>query len=351
MEVGKEIFGEHNGEDIYQFILENDNGMIVKVMEYGATVTTIIVPDREGTPENITCGFEQFEHYFTEEYIRNAPYFGSTVGRYASFMGDGRFEIDGAEYSLATNAGPNHLHGGEKGFDKRVWSGTSIVQDSSVGVSMSLQSPHMEEGYPGNVEVTVEFTLNNDNELVIKYGAETDKITPLSLTNHAYFNLNGFSDDILSHETKIHSDSFLVFDDTNVAHGEIKKGDGTAADLRNGRVLKEAFEALPNGFEHYYLLNRNLDEMSKAAEITHPQSGRQLIVSTTEPGFLFYTGRYTSDKLSRENGQQFGPFRAFCCETSRYPNGPNIPDSPGSLTTPEEPYTSKTVYKFVTTGE
>ncbi|RED95244.1 aldose epimerase family protein [Marinoscillum furvescens] len=340
MNIKKSYLGEVAGQHIDSYALTNDQGLCVKVMTYGATITSIKLPDGS----EMVCGFDTLEGYFQKAYLENAPYFGCTVGRYASRIKDGQFELDGNRYTLAVNDGSNHLHGGLQGFDKRVWQAEASQTDHEVSVSMRLFSPHMEEGYPGNVSVQVTFTLTQDNAIRIRYAATTDQATPLSLTNHSYFNLSGFQRDISGFEVSIHSDTLLVPDDTNVPVGDKRPVSGVE-DLRSGRVLKDAFEELETGFEHFYVLP---DEgtLKDVAKVSDPDSGRVLTVLSTEPGVLFYTGYFTSDKLKRESGAQYGKYRAFCLETSRYPNGPNLPEASGAITTPESPYASETVFQF-----
>ncbi len=346
MNVKQTIFGRYKDQDIEQFLLANDNGMQVKIMTFGATVTSISVPGQGNTRHELACGFDSMEGYLSREYKKNAPYFGCTVGRYASRIKDGKFKIDGKEYILAINNGPNHLHGGLTGFDKKIWSAQPIDTSDTLGVIMSLKSPHMEEGYPGNVEISVTFVLNNNNELAISYEATTDQTTPISLTNHTYFNLSGFEQTIENHQATILADNYLEPDETNVPVGAIGDVNNTAADLRAGKLLKEAFEGLTTGFEHYYLFDQSIGPLRKVAEFSDRESGRKLEVSTTEPGMLFYSGYFTSDKLRRENGDQYGRYRGFCCETHRYPNGPNIENSPASVTKPADTYNSQTVFKI-----
>jgi len=346
MKIQHSVFGNFQDKDISLYELHNDNGMVVKIMNYGATITSITIPKKEDGRSELVCGFDTFENYFSEEYINNAPYFGCTVGRYASRIKDGQFKIDGKTYKLAINNAPNHLHGGIVGFDKKVWPARMTSTEDIVGVEMSLNSPHMDEGYPGNVSIKVNFLLNNRNELTINYEAETDQTTPISLTNHTYFNLSGFKETIGNHTATIEAKSFLTPDETNVPVGEVTMVDGTTADLRSGKVLEEAFEVLKTGFEHYYVFDKDENILGKVAEFKDNSSGRKLIISTSEPGALFYTGFYTSEELKRESGSQYGKFRAFCFETSRYPNGPNISNSPGSVTKPGEKFISTTVFKI-----
>ncbi len=347
MKIEKQPFGEFEGQAVEQFTLENDDGVSVKIMTYGGTVTSIVVPDKNGDRSDIVCGFDTLEGYFADDYKANSPYFGCLVGRYAARIKDGQFTVDGQQHQVATNDGPNHLHGGIQGFDKRVWSvvGTDEAADS-VALKLSLDSQDGEESFPGNLKVVVTYRLTNENEIQINYQAETDKATPVSLTNHTYFNLNGFQDKVLDHVLQLFSDRILVPDDTNVPVGEEQSIAGTAADFNQPKRIGDAFDELPMGFEHFYAFDNDAGSLEKIAEVTEPTTGRKLEVLSTEPGTLLYTGRYTSDDLKRESGAQFGQFRGFCIETSKYPNGPNIDGAPKSVLQPGEKYDETTVYKL-----
>lgn len=335
----KKVFGKIEEEQIDLYSLSNQSGLEVQIMNYGATITSIKLPD--GT--NIVCGFDTLEGYFSNEYIANAPYFGCTVGRFSSRIKDAKFQLNDKSYSLAANNGTNNLHGGIKAFDKAIWSTTKFEDNV---LEMSHFSSHLEEGFPGNVETKVTFALNDDNELSISYHAITDADTPLSLTNHSYFNLSGFEETIHNHKAMVDAISHLKPDETGVPTGEVENIQETAADLSKGKFFKEALAGLETGFEHYFVFEKPLWEMRKIATFTHPESNRTLEISTTEPGMLFYSGYYTSDKLARENGDEYGRFKGFCCETHRYPNGPNIANAPGAITRTGEIYLSKTIYKF-----
>ncbi|MDP4624514.1 MAG: galactose mutarotase [Akkermansiaceae bacterium] len=338
-------FGTHEGRDVSLFTMENDNGMTVKITNYGGIVTSIVIPDAHGNKSDIVCGFDTLDGYFSDEYKANSPYFGCLVGRYAARIKDGRFAIDGKTYQLATNDGPNHLHGGIKGFDKCIWD-AAVVDHKDCILLLKLVSPAGDEGYPGTLAVTVEYRLNNDNELRIRYRSESDHSTPVSLTNHTYFNLNGFQDTVLDHVVQLSADRVLDPDETNVPVGKESPIAGTVCDFNQPKLLAGAFDEMPLGFEHYYAFTKQDGSLEKVCEINHPASGRRLEVLTTEPGTLFYTGRYTSDSLHRENGDRFGQFRGLCVETSKYPNGPNIPGSPNSTIDAGQAYDDTTVYRL-----
>ena len=346
MTIEKEHFGSFEGHEVHLYTLTNTMGMTVKVMNYGATITSVSIAEADGKRKQIACGFDSFEEYHSGDYKSNAPYFGCTVGRYASRIKDGKFTIDGIDYNLACNDGPNHLHGGIKAFDKRMWDAKIAEANGLKVLIMSIHSPHMEEGYPGNIDVMVSFSLTDDNELHINYSATTDMATPLSLTNHTYFNLSGFKNTIADHVAVIYSDRYLKPDETNVPVGEEVHVSGDITDLRQGRLLKDCFHELKTGFEHFYLLDNQKGTVQLAASFKDPASNLHLEILSTEPGALFYTGYFTADALQRNDKEKYGRFKGLCFETGRYPNGPNIPGSPRSITTPNSPYTSTTVYKI-----
>ncbi|ANW95079.1 galactose mutarotase [Wenyingzhuangia fucanilytica] len=346
MSIKQSIFGTHNNQDIYLYSIKNANGVEVKITNYGATITAIKVPNSNGEIENIACGFDTLEGYFSEEYKNNSPYFGGTVGRYCSQIKNASFELNGKVYQLENNCGDNNLHGGVVGFDKKVWNVLVIDTEQGKGVEMSLLSKDMEEGFPGNVNVKVTFLLNDENELSINYYAVPDADTPLSLTNHTYFNLSGFSEGVENHTATVHTNQRLALDTTGAATGEIVNVTGKEDDLRDGKHIGDVHDLMEDGFEHFYVFDNAKEIVKHTASVTFKESGRSLEVFTTEPCMLFYTGKYTSDALKRENGEQYGKYRGFCCETHRYPNGPNIKNSPKSITKAGEEFNSTTIFKF-----
>jgi len=284
MKISQAAFGQVEGRDVDLFTLENDRGMVVKITNYGGIVTSLIVPDRVGRRTDIACGFDTLAGYFSADYRGNSPYFGCVVGRYAGRIKDGRFSLDGNTHQLARNDGPNHLHGGVKGFDKCVWAAAPASDAGDAVLTLSRQSADGEEAYPGNIVLSVEYRLTNRNELRIRYRATTDRATPITLTNHTYFNLNGFSDRILDHVVQIASDRTLVPDETNVPVGGEAAVAGTAADFNAPRRLGDCFAELPMGFEHYYVFAAPAGQLAKVATVREPGSGRSLEVFTTEPG-------------------------------------------------------------------
>lgn len=341
MPINKTNFGSFAGQDVELYTLSNTRGMEVKIATYGATVTAISLPDGSGGRREIAAGFDTLAGYFSDAYLANAPYFGCTVGRYASRIKDGKFRIGGKDYQVAVNDGSNHLHGGIDAFDKRIW---TVAHAADNAITLSLQSPDGDGGYPGNLKVSITYTLTEDDQLIMEYGGSTDQATPLSLTNHTYFNLSGFQETIHNHEARIDADAFLQPDETNVPVGEETAVEGTFIDLRQGARLGDRLDQTETGFETYYRFEGATEQAREVAHFTHPASGVSLKVITTEPGALFYTGYFTSDALSRENGDQYGRYRAFCFETSRYPNGPNLDGVTDAVLSPGEQYSSKTIY-------
>lgn len=336
-------FGAHDGQDVQLHTLENANGMRVKLTDYGAGITSISVPDGKGGRAELVAGFDTLDGYFGEAYRANAPYFGGTIGRYASRIKDGKFTIDGKEYSVAVNDGSNHLHGGIKAFDKRVWSSERAGKDT---VKFSIHSPDGEEGYPGNLDVSVTYRLTEGNALKMSYSGNTDKATPLSMTNHAYWNLSGFAETIHGHTARIDAAEFLTPDETNIPVGDRTAVASDPADLRKEKSLAAALKPFPTGFEHFYAFDGSAAEAREVARFAHAASSRALTVLTTEPGALFYTGYFTSDDLQRENGDRFGRYRAFCFEASRFPNGPNLEGVDNAVLRPGETYSATTIYQL-----
>jgi aldose 1-epimerase len=345
MNIYKTLFGSFQNQNIDLYTLKNSNGMSVKITNYGATITAISVPNSKGEVENIACGFDKLDGYFSNEYVDNSPYFGGTIGRYCSQIKDAKFSLNGKEYQLSANCGNNNLHGGNVGFDKRIWN-AEVIEGNQSSIKMTLTSKDLEEGYPGNVAVSVLFTLTANNELKIEYKATPDQDTPLALTNHTYFNLNAFSSTVEDHIVQVNTSKNQVMDDTGAGTGEILNIEGEADDLRIGKKVGDVHTEINDGFEHFYIFDNANSDLQEVAFIKSKQSGRSLTVSSTEPCMLLYTGKYTSDDIKRENGEQYGKFRGFCCETHRYQNGPNIEDSPNTITKAGEEFKSTTIFKF-----
>lgn len=333
--------GKSKGIDHYK--LMNDNGVEVKITNFGATVTSILVPDKYGKIGDVVLGFDSLE-----EYESGHPSFGVICGRYANRIGNASFSIDGNVYKVPANNGKNCLHGGYKGFDKQIWSHSkSINEKNSVGVVLTYFSPDNEEGFPGNMNVSVTYLLNNENELSILYAATTDKKTVVNLTNHCYFNLNGCTQDIQKQILTINSDEITAINDQLIPTGEYKKIAGTAFDFKKLREIGQAISLNGQGFDNNFILNKkSADEFSFAAKAVDPESGRCMEVYTTEPGIQLYTANGLNGTIIGKKGVKYLQYFGFCLEAQHYPDSPNHPEFPSTLLKPGETYTQKTVYKF-----
>ncbi len=337
-----------DGQAVELFTLTNADGIEVRAMTYGAIIVSIKTPDRAGQLGDITLGFDSLSGYLAE-----SPYFGAIVGRYGNRIAQGRFTLDGAIYHLATNNGPNHLHGGIKGFDKVVWTGEPFQNDSGVGVGFGYTSTDGEEGYPGNLQVHVRYTLTDNDELVVSYGATTDKATPVNLTQHTYFNLVGdASRDILDHQLEIDADSLTPVDSTLIPTGAITPVEGTPFDFRTptaiGARIGQDNQQLRfgGGYDHNFVLRRTGSGLVPAAHVLEPTSGRTLEVLTTEPGIQFYSGNFLDGTITGKGGQVYGHRFGFCLETQHYPDSPNHANFPSTILRPGVEYRSTTVFRF-----
>jgi aldose 1-epimerase len=345
----QEDFGQlPSGESIQKYTMTNANGMAISVINYGGIITNLEVPDKDGKIADVVLGFNSLEGYLTPP-----PYFGAIIGRFGNRIAKGKFSLDGTEYTLAQNDGQNHLHGGNKGFDKVVWEVTKITNAESVALQLHYLSKDMEEGYPGNLNTTVTYTLTNDNTLKVNYKANTDKKTVVNLTQHSYFNLSGdFSKDILGQQIAINADTFLPVDATLIPTGEFKPVAGTPFDFKQsktiGKEINQDTEQLKRGlgYDHCWVLNRNSDGLSLAATAYDPGSGRFMEVYTTEPGIQFYSGNFLDGTLKSKSGGTYAKRSGFCLETQHYPDSPNQENFPSVVLNPEQTYTSETTFKF-----
>ncbi len=335
------------GTPVEQYVLTNANGLSATIMTYGATLTHLLVPDRDGNLGDIVLGFDSLDGY-----LAGHPYFGSTVGRYANRIAGGKFTLDGGEYTLAQNNGPNSLHGGRKGYDKVVWQAKIVRRAAGPAAEFTYFSPDGEEGYPGNLSVRVVFTLTNKDELKIEYWARTDKPTPVNLTNHAYFNLAGAENrGILGHRLMLDADRYTPVDDTLIPTGEIAPVAGTALDFsrlkRIGKDIKQA-GGDPVGYDHNFVLNSKGRSLSLAARAEEAGSGRVLEMYTTEPGVQFYSGNFLDGSLTGKGGAIYEQYHGFCLEAQHFPDTPNQPGFPSVILDPGRVYRQTTVYRFLT---
>lgn len=333
------------GENVDLYTLTNAKGVEVSISTYGGDVVSLKVPDRAGKFADVVLGFDDFQGY-----LLPPPYFGALVGRYGNRIAKGMFSLDGVKYKLAVNNGENSLHGGLKGFDKRVW---KAKQASPESLELSYLSKDGEEGYPGNLSSTVTYTLTDNNELKIDYVATTDKKTVLNLTNHSYFNLAGEGEgDILGHVVMIDADRFTPTDPGLIPTGELRKVDGTVFDFRKPRAIGERINVTDEqllgakGYDQNWVLNRTGDGLQLAARVKEPHSGRVMEVLTTQPGLQFYTGNFLDGTIHGKGGKIYGQRSAFCMETQHFPDSPNHPDFPTTELKPGETYHHTTMYRF-----
>lgn len=349
MEIKKESFGKTtDGQDVDVFTLANKNGMSVKILNYGGMVTQMLVPDKTGKIADVVLGYADMKGVLSDK-----SYFGVLVGRYANRIGKGKFSIDGHEYSLAQNNNGNHLHGGIKGFDKVIWKAEPIKKSKSVSLKLSYLSKDGEEGYPGNLSVTVIYTLTESNELQMEYTATTDKKTVINLTNHAYFSLAGAGDgDILKHEVIINADRFTPVDANLITTGELTNVKGTPMDFTKptaiGAHINDNYEQLKLGigYDHNWVLNKKGNELSLAAKVFEPTTGRVLEVLTTEPGIQFYTGNFLDGSAIGKDGKVYKHRYGFCLEAQHFPDSPNKLKFPSVILEPGKIYHTKTIYRF-----
>jgi aldose 1-epimerase len=335
-----------DGAALSLYTLRNRNGMTVRITDWGGIITAIEVPGRDGTSADVTFGFDHPQPYFGD-----SPYFGALIGRYGNRIAGGRFTLDGQAYQLDTNNGPNHLHGGVTGFDKVIWQATPLVTDGAARLQLSHTSPDGDQGYPGRLDVTVTYELNDANELLVQFHATADRATPVNLTQHAYFNLAG-GGTVLDHEVTIHADRYVPIDETSIPLGPLAPVAGTPFDFRTPRSVGSQIDAddeqLRNGqgYDHCYVLNQPAPgAMTLAATVVEPVSGRVLELLTEEPGVQFYTGNFLDGTLTGK-GVQYHRRDALCLEPQHFPDSPNRPEYPNTILRPGETYATKSIFRF-----
>ncbi len=347
MKITKSLFGKTNeGLEAELFTLSNDNQITVKITNYGAIITSIVTPDKNGELANIVCGFDKLESYLSDEYLGSYPYFGCVCGRCCNRIDKGEFSLEGKNYSLAVNNGPNHLHGGLIGYDRRLWTAEPIDETEKVGVQLSLLSPDMEEGYPGNLELTCTYTLNNNNELTIEYAAETDRTTIVNLTNHTYFNLTAGKEQILNHELELTAKTFTKLEGA-IPTGEILPVEGTPFDFLIKKKLGRDIAGLADGYDLNFVLDNEDGDFVYAGNLSEETSGRRVEVFTTQPGIQLYTG-YWIPELTIDGKKKFGNYSGVALETQHYPDSINKPQFPSVILVPGEKFYEKTSYIFGT---
>ena len=335
-----------SGEAVELFTLANAHGMEVRVMTYGGIIVSLTVPDRSGRPGDVVLGYDSLAGY-----LKDSPYFGAIVGRYGNRIAKGRFTLDGKEYRLATNNGPNHLHGGIRGFDKVVWQAEPFDDARGAGVVLRHTSPDGDEGYPGALTAKVTYTLTDRNELRIDYEATTDRPTPVNLTQHSYFNLAG-GGDILGHELTIVADSFTPVDSTLIPTGVIAPVAGTPFDFRTPHPIGERIGAaneqlrFGGGYDHNFVLTRPDTGLAFAARLSDPVSGRTLEIRTTEPGIQLYSGNFLDGSITGKRGIVYAHRTGLALETQHFPDSPNHSEFPSTILRPGRVYLSTTLWVF-----
>lgn len=339
-------FGTLQEKEIMLFVLENSRGIRVSLTNYGGIVTSIVMPDRKGRPANIVCGFENFEDYRSCAYLERCPYFGALIGRVANRIAQGRFTLEGREYFLSRNAGDHSLHGGTVGFDKRVWAFELFDEAARVGVELSYLSPHMEEGYPGNLGVTCRYSLDEENRLELSYTASTDRATLVNLTNHSYFNLSGKDEPIGGHGLKLRARYYTESSDL-IPTGRILPVEGTLYDFQSSRTLRKGVENLPQGYDLHYVLEEPGNLAVPAAVLEHAPSGRRVELYTSQPGLQLYTG-HAIPEITLSGKGCFGPYSGVALEPQYYPDGIHHETFPSTVLLPGEIYREATVYAFTT---
>jgi aldose 1-epimerase len=347
--INKDSFGvAPDGQPVDIYTLSTGKGAEARIMTYGGIVVSLKVPDKNGNPGDVVLGYDNLDSY-----VKNSPYFGALVGRYGNRIAHGKFTLDGATYTLATNNYPNALHGGLKGFDKRVWQATARTSDDGPQLALHYVSKDGEEGYPGTLDVTATYTLTQDNALRLEFSATTDKDTVVNLTHHGYWNLAG-TGDILNHVVMIPADRFTPVDSTLIPTGVLQPVEGTPFDFRTptaiGARINEDNEQLKFGlgYDHNWVINKKFGEMSLMARVTEPTTGRVMEVWSTEPGLQFYSGNFLDGTITGKGGRVYAHRSAFCMEPQHYPDSPNKPEFPTTELKPGETYHNTIIYKFLT---
>lgn len=352
MNIEEHAFGQTtDGKEVSIYTLKNDQDVVANITNYGGIVVSLKVPDQRGNFDDVVLGFDTLA-----EYLSDTPYFGAIIGRYANRIAYGKFTLNGVEYTLAQNDGNNHLHGGRKGFDKVVWDVRGKTITDGVSLELNYLSRDGEEGYPGNLELSVVYTLTNENALRIEYVATTDQETVVNLTNHSYFNLLGATSGkgILDHEIMLDADRFTAGDAGLIPTGELRNVQGTPLDFKEstaiGIRMTEPYDQLvaAGGYDHNWVLNTDDGSLALAARVYEPTSGRVMEVRTTEPGIQFYTGNFLDGSITGKGNVVYNKHSGLCLETQHFPDSPNQSTFPSTVLKPGEKYTQTTVYAFST---
>ncbi|MES2418933.1 MAG: aldose epimerase family protein [Bacteroidota bacterium] len=334
-------------KEVISVVLSNDRGTEVKIFNYGTIINQFIVTNAHGDKQDIVLGFDTFEQYLSKAYLTDYPYFGAIIGRYANRIKDGEFNLDGVAYQLAKNNGNDCLHGGNVGFDRKVWDIINLTETPHAGVTFQYFSLDGEENFPGDLAVQLTFELTNNDELILTYQADTDEATPVNLTHHSYFNLSATGKQVMDHVHQANAAHYLEQDDNWVVTGKLIPVEGTRHDFRNGKAIGEGWDP-ELGYDQTYVLDKEYGALTLATKTTAADSGLTLLVYTTEPVAHLYTAKYLKVENGK-GGKNYGEFDAFCVETQHHPNAVNIPHFPNTILRPDEIYRQTTIYKVVKT--
>ena len=345
--IQSDVFGKFpDGSEVHVFTLTNKHGVEARIMNYGGTVLSLKVPDRNGVMGDVVLGYDTLS-----DYVKNSPYFGCLIGRYGNRIAKGRFTLNGITHTLATNNGANALHGGIKGFDKVVWTATTKMTAQGPALGLNYVSQDGEEGYPGTLSVTAVYTLTDDNALSLEFTAVTDQDTVVNLTHHSYFNLAG-KGDVLGHLVTLHSDTFTPVDETLIPTGEIRSVAGTSLDFRKPTAIGLRINSDDpqlkhgNGYDHNWIFSKAVGSLELVATVMEPETGRVMDVLTTEPAAQFYTGNYLDRTMVGKGGWVYQPRHGFCIEPQHYPDSPNKPSFPSTVLKAGTTFTSTIIYRF-----
>ncbi len=341
MEISKEFYGKDpDGNHVDLFTLRNDTGMVIKITNYGGIITNIFHANKKGKVDDIVLGFDNLDGYLGEH-----PYFGAIIGRVANRISQAKFTLNSTEYKLVANLDPHHIHGGTKAFDKVIWKAEEFTKKDSVELRLKYFSKDMEEGYPGNLDLTVSYILNNNNELIINYFAESDKDTILNLTNHTYFNLNGVKSNIKNHLLKLDCNKYTVSNPDTTPTGEIRLVENTPYNFKELKPIGRDWEELENGYDHNFVVQENNNELVWFGYVEDPETGRSMEIATTEPGVQLYTSNFLKN-LPGKSGKIYNEQDAFCLETQHFPDSMNHDNFPEIILRKGETYKQTTIYKF-----
>ncbi|MEI6433387.1 MAG: aldose epimerase family protein [Bacteroidota bacterium] len=339
--ITKKHFGMADHKEVFLYTLDNKNGAKVSITNYGGIITSIMVPDKNDKMGDIALGYDSLE-----QYIANNPYFGAIVGRYANRIAKGKFTLNGKVYQLAINNGKNSLHGGIKGFDKVVWDAQEYSDSVKTELVLTYLSKDGEEGYPGNLNVKVTYTLDIHNNLTMLIEAETDKPTPVNLCNHTYFNLSGADTNILGHHLTLYANNFTQVNNELIPTGALPSVSGTPMDFNNSQQIGSRIRKVKGGYDHNYVLKKDAGKLAMAAQLFDPRTGRQIEILTTQPGIQFYSGNFLDGTIKGKGGKIYGKHYGLCLETQRFPDSPNQPSFPNTILKPGEKYSETTIYRF-----